>query len=536
MKYLPRAFEELSGLRCRGLVRESTVEQGEHGSGPAEQRDAEIAFAAKWNLTFDGRFYEDFKSGSSAEKRPQFLQMIADAKAGQFECLLCYDTTRFGRNWREVGRFEAELHAAGVVVVYVQNNALSSGTSQISQVVHHALGEEWLDVHRQKVRAGYRRNRFEKGKVSGTAPLGYRMGYQAVFNPAKGMAEPVETGILEPDVEPQPRIGFSETYTRADLVRIIGDLYAAGGIGVRPLAAHLNQQGYRTAKGAPLSGGAIRTVVENPVYAGWIAWHERTWRRLHGEVEERVRGPHQPLWSDAQWEQIQAVRRRQSTGSNGGKVTNTYPFRRLAVCDRCGHRMYGEPHSSALYMACGTQRERHDCAQQAVRSAHLEDQVGEWLETLVIPEDWRADIERMQRGIARAVEERPPIDLTRIGHQLDNLKELFVLGDITREEYVGRSRALKASLEGGRPQPTYSEAVLVRAARLLAELGDLWKGATPQERQEIAGNLFAEVRVRDDRIVSSRLAQNEYLLLVASATARDQVGVARPEGSEPPTI
>ena len=68
--------------------------------------------------------------------------------------------------------------------------------------------------------------------------------------------------------------------------------------------------------------------------------------------------------------------------------------------------------------------------------------------------------------------------------------------DITREEYVGRSRALKASLEGGRPQPTYSEAVLVRAARLLAELGDLWKGATPQERQEIAGNLFAEVRVR----------------------------------------
>ena len=80
--------------------------------------------------------------------------------------------------------------------------------------------------------------------------------------------------------------------------------------------------------------------------------------------------------------------------------------------------------------------------------------------------------------------------------------------------------------------------MLVRAARLLAELGDLWKGATPQERQEIAGNLFAEVRVRDDRIVSSRLARNEYLLLVASATARDQVGVARPEGFEhaSPTI
>jgi hypothetical protein len=30
---LPRRFEELAGLRARGLVRESTVEQGEN-SGP----------------------------------------------------------------------------------------------------------------------------------------------------------------------------------------------------------------------------------------------------------------------------------------------------------------------------------------------------------------------------------------------------------------------------------------------------------------------------------------------------------------------
>jgi hypothetical protein len=67
---------------------------------------------------------------------------------------------------------------------------------------------------------------------------------------------------------------------------------------------------------------------------------------------------------------------------------------------------------------------------------------------------------------------------------------------------------------------------------------DLWSRATPQERQEIAGNLFAEVRVRDDRIVAATPARDEYRLLIASARARDQVGVARPEGSEhaPATI
>ena len=50
------------------------------------------------------------------------------------------------------------------------------------------------------------------------------------------------------------------------------------------------------------------------------------------------------------------------------------------------------------------------------------------------------------------------------------------------------------------------------------------------QRAEIAQNLFSAVRVRDHLIVSARLAHDEYLPLVASAEARNQVGMARPEG------
>ena len=37
--------------------------------------------------------------------------------------------------------------------------------------------------------------------------------------------------------------------------------------------------------------------------------------------------------------------------------------------------------------------------------------------------------------------------------------------------------------------------------------------------------------VRDDRVVGAKLAREEYLPLIASATARAQVGVARPKGA-----
>lgn len=377
------------------------------------------------------------------------------------------------------------------------------------------------------------RERFDLGKWSGTVPIGYRMGYVERFNHAKSMTEPVETGVLVPDTEPQPLIGFGATYTRADLVRLIGTKYATSGLGFRPLAAHLNALGYRNSRGEPFSGNAIRVIVSNPVYVGRIGWHKRPdkERKAHGFREtEWKQGGHEPLWSEGLWAAVQAARGRAYRGSNGGSVHHVYPFRRLAVCDRCGGNLYGEAHERAkggeaiLYMACTAQRERHDCDQRAVRSADLEDQVGAWLESLVLPDDWRADIERLQRREARP--QRVAVDTARIQRQLANLRDLFAEADITREEYIGRKRALMASLDGGPAQPTYSEAVLVRAARLLGDLGNLWAKATPAERAELVATLFAEVRVRDNQIVRATLADPDLAPLVASASARTAIGSA----------
>ena len=450
--------------------------------GPIVQRRDAVEFAENWGLDlpdvpnanpskegFDGTFYTDFESGSRAARRPQFLRMIADAEAGSFDVLLVYDTSRFARERREAAVYEQRLHDAGVVVVYIATNDLSSADQQVSQAVHAAMSHEFLTMHGGKVQKGYREKRFDRGKWSGTCPLGYRMEYVETFNPAKGATEPVETGVLVPDTRPQPLIGFGATYTRADLVRLIGETYATGRLGFRPLAAHLNLLGYRNALGQPFSGSAIRVIVSNPAYVGQIGWHKRPdkERKAHAfHATEWKQGQHEPLWSQPLWTSIQAVRQRSFRGSNGGKIHNVYPFRRLTVCDRCGARLYGEAHRSAkareavLYMACTTQRERHDCDQRAVRSGLLEDQVGEWLATLEIPADWRADIERLQRREAQVV--RPVVDTARIERQLANLRELFAEADISREEYIGRKRALMAfhewgtapaDLQRGRPRP-----------------------------------------------------------------------------------
>ena len=153
----------------------------------------------------------------------------------------------------------------------------------------------------------------------------------------------------------------------------------------------------------------------------------------------------------------------------------------------------------------------------------------------------------MAAGVRRKQREQPTIDRSAIENQRRRLIDLYADLHIGREEFVGRMRALDASLSGGLQQPSHFEADLVKVKGLLHDWKTLWDKATPQERQDIVGALFGEVRVRDKSIVSATLADPRYAPLIASSEARrlrlvaapedgdQQVGLAPPDGLEPPT-
>ena len=96
-------------------------------------------------------------------------------------------------------------------------------------------------------------------------------------------------------------------------------------------------------------------------------------------------------------------------------------------------------------------------------------------------------------------------------------------------------------------QASYLEADLVRIEGLLHDWKMLWDKATPEERQDIVGALFGELRVRDKNTVSLTLTDQRYAPLIGSSEARrlrlvepagdedEQVGLAPPDGFEPPT-
>ena len=72
-------FEALKGLRAEGYIRDSTLDQRD-GFGPDIQRHNEERFAESYGLILGNRWYTEFVSGRSADKRREFQKVIEDAR------------------------------------------------------------------------------------------------------------------------------------------------------------------------------------------------------------------------------------------------------------------------------------------------------------------------------------------------------------------------------------------------------------------------------------------------------------------------
>ena len=74
----------------------------------------------EWNLI--DRYIDEGITGTSAEKRPGFTQMIADAKAHKFDLIITREVSRFARNTEETLHFTKMLRRIGVEVFFINDN------------------------------------------------------------------------------------------------------------------------------------------------------------------------------------------------------------------------------------------------------------------------------------------------------------------------------------------------------------------------------------------------------------------------------
>jgi DNA invertase Pin-like site-specific DNA recombinase len=396
--------------------------------------------------------------------RPGFKRMLRQAKAGRFDVLIVHKLDRFSRSVADqTSAFGALVKAdVGFISATEGKFDFSSPAGRLQMNVLGAVNEWYLDNLAAETSKGLKA-RAEAGMWLGQVPFGYEV------NPKRdggdGMAYPNEQ--------------------EAEGVRLAFEKYATGMYSYRDVAELLNEEGYRpNGRGDRalrlFSKDTVNVMLTNRFYIGDVEYNG-----------EHFQGLHEPIISTELFEQAQEARkaRRNKRGTSAPSTSRVYPLTGIAKCARCGTPMRGSASSGRRYYRDPSRDQGRDCDQRLVRAKEAEDTLGDFLKGLTLPQTWQEEtlklLEEQTSGRREAL-----LQKKRIEGQLERLRRLFVLGDLSEREYKAERNRLKARLVTLDPPKMFD---LEKAAVLLQNFETLWDAATGRERKEISHTLLESV-------------------------------------------
>jgi Recombinase zinc beta ribbon domain len=159
------------------------------------------------------------------------------------------------------------------------------------------------------------------------------------------------------------------------------------------------------------------------------------------------------------FDRVQEVRSRRTKVVKPGRPSEEYLLRKLVHCERCGARMHGcrSGNNAMRRYQCSTRRRHGDCEQTMIPAQPLEEQIVEWLHAFQPDAELRWLILDTIQADSGA---RPGDDAERrreLSAQLERLRKLYVMGDITKPQYVMRRQMAEEELQRtpapDRPRP-----------------------------------------------------------------------------------
>ena len=281
---------------------------------------------------------------------------------------------------------------------------------------------------------------------------------------------------------------------RARLVAKMFERYAAGQESDSTIAAWLNATGARTARERPFGKDTVREMLCNTAYAGYVSGLR--------DKSRAIRGLHEPIVSDELFDRVQEIRSWRTRVVKPGPPSDEYLLRKLLRCERCGARMHGTRGSRPpvrRYM-CSTRRYGDPCGEPIVKAQPLEAQLVDWIR------DFQPDAELLDlllktlRSDGTHQGEHPAPRRGELLSQLERLRELYLMGDLTKAQYVMRRQAIEDELQrfGLRTDPAID-----RARAVLEDFARFWELETePAERRKPLLSLFQQAWAKDGRIVA----------------------------------
>lgn len=302
--------------------------------------DDQLKYHPNWQLC--GRYIDQGITGTQAKKRPAFLKMMDDARAGKFDLIVTREVCRFARNTVDTLVATRELKNINVEVFFVEDNIWTlDGDGELRLTIMATLAQDESRKISERVKAGQQVSRINKTLYGN----GNILGYKRVGN----------TYVIDPE--------------QAETVRMIYRWYLQG-YGMRAIMGKLIENKRRCANGLiKRDTTKVSRVLHNATYMGYIGYN-KSYRNnfldqkiIRNKEEEfvLVKGDFEPIIPEDVWYACRDLRMDRST---------TVPALVKSKQKRIGVTPTTDVWANKLRCACGSRFKRYKWRQDKDGQKH----------------------------------------------------------------------------------------------------------------------------------------------------------------------
>src|SRR5712691_4985442 len=530
------------------------------------------------------RFYtDDAISGTSTDARKAFQKLLEDAQSDtcDFRAVLVYDIKRFGRvDNDEAGHYRYLLRKNRIDVVYVSEGFQGDDTDDLLRPVKQwQARQESRDLSKVSIRGLLS---LSQGGwwLGGMPPYGFDLLYH------DGGGRPYQRVRFMPNGEkrvysmegahlrtlpPRERLSTAKS-DRAKLVpsapervrtvQRIFEMYGDLGMGLRAIAAHLNNEKISSPGCANPNANrdftwclsSVRGILQNQTYVGDLIWNRRAQGKFHrianGQAQKRetlhravekngkqdwivVHDAHEALVARDLFQRAHERRAdEKKTGENfrrGRGKDSPFLLTSLLVCKHCGFKLQGFTHrngdhredgSPAAWYSyvCGGYRSNGEavCKRYWLRRDPFETLILQRVEKRLKKYLARAGMPLLRKFIQEEILAKatdPREEIAKVKPELAALEaEVNRLLDIATpanrdfvDERLGKIRVRKQELEARLAdlervdyQPVDLEAATRDALTYLARFRDVLEEGTLEQRKEFLRGFVHEISIDPD--------------------------------------
>jgi site-specific DNA recombinase len=304
--------------------------------------------------------YTDEARSALTDNRPQFQQMVQDARDGLFDVLIVHKLDRFARNRYDSAFYKRELRRAGVKLESVLEHLDDSPESILLESLLEGLAEYYSKNLGREAMKGMKETALQAKHCGGIPPLGL-------------------------DVGPDRSYMINEHEAKA--VRLIFEMYDQG-FGYDRIIDELNSFGYRTKRGGPFGKNSLHEILKNEKYIGVYTFNKRQGRTAYGRKNNRRQKPAEEIIripgaipaiiDEALFNRVQErmLKRKQNPERARQKAKTVFLLTGLVFCGVCGTAYIGNTATNNGtrygYYECGARDRTRTCTNRRIRKNVLE--------------------------------------------------------------------------------------------------------------------------------------------------------------------